>query len=139
MRGRLRLLLVLAAPLGLVGCNSAIGTVRGKVYYNGTLLKGGTVTFVCADGRAIPTGIREDGTYVLEQVPVGNVKICVDTSSLSPKSRKGYAYEPPPGAKAPSRKSQEYVEIPGKYADPAQSGLTFAVKGGRQDHDVKLE
>jgi hypothetical protein len=62
MSRRWGLSLLLAALLGGAGCSSSPGTVSGKVSCNGTVLKGGTVTFFYANGRGFPTGIKEDGS-----------------------------------------------------------------------------
>ncbi len=46
----------------------------------------------------------------------------------------------PEGYKAsmPGDARKKYVKIPGKYADAAQSGLTFTSPGGNQTHDIPL-
>jgi hypothetical protein len=137
-------LLVLAASLGVAGCNSSTGDVSGKVYFGDVVVKGGMVTFFCADGRGIPTEIREDGSYTVSQVPIGKAKVCVDTSSLDPKRRKPYTYSPPAGRdKDPPGFSQPspgvYVAIPGKYAAAATTDLTCEVAGGSQWYDIKMK
>ena len=142
MRRRWALLLILAASLGAAGCSST-GTVKGKVSYHGAVVKGGTVTFFYGDGRGIPIGILEDGSYTLDRLPLGQVKVCVDTSALDPKKHKRYSYAPPPGAKAPpgfSPTSPEvYVAIPAKYADPAKTDLAYEVTAGTQTHDIEMK
>jgi hypothetical protein len=136
-------LLLVAALLATAGCSSSTGTVRGKVSCNGTMLKGGKVTFFYPDGRGIPSGIQEDGSDLLEKLPLGPVKICVDTSSLDPRQRRVYAYAPPPGMKPPPDKAPSagdlYVPIPWKYIDRETTDLTWEVKGGRQTYDIELK
>jgi hypothetical protein len=143
MGRRCGLLVLLAASLGAAGCGSASGTVKGKVSYNGAPLKGGTVTFFYPDGRGFPIGILADGTYTLDRLPLGPVKVCVDTSSLDPKKHLRYSYAPPPGAKPPPgfspTSAEAYVAIPAKYADPAKTDLTYDVTGGTQTHDIELK
>jgi hypothetical protein len=126
----------------VAGCNSSLGTVRGKVYYGDELVRGGTVTFFCADGRAIPTGIRDDGNYVVDQVPLGNARIGVDTSALDPRRKR--LYSPPPGKKVDLPGMSEpdpklYVAIPPRYAAAATTDLTCEVTGGRQYHDIRMK
>lgn len=41
-------------------------------------------------------------------------------------------------ASSPGDARKKYVKIPGKYADTAQSGLTFTSPGGNQTHDIPL-
>jgi hypothetical protein len=145
------LLLSLAASIGLFGCGGSSGTVAGKVYYKGELVKGGNVQFVASDGSARSSAIAEDGTYTIDKLHLGEAKISVDTSSFKP--QKGfYAYgskpmKPPPGQpegsgyKPPDTQelAKRYVAIPEKYIDPNKSGLKYTVKSGRQDYDIKMD
>jgi hypothetical protein len=135
---------VLAASLGALGCGSSTTTVTGQVYFGETLVKGGTVTLYCADGQGRLGGIREDGTYTIDQVPIGAVKVCVDTSALDPKRRKTYTYAPPPGKKATLPGGEEaapggYVAIPAKYATQGTTDLTFEATGGSQRYDIRMK
>jgi hypothetical protein len=142
------MVLVLLAPLGLCGCRSS-ATVSGKVSYNGVPLKGGNVTFVNSAGKpSVSTAIKEDGSYTLAKVPVGTVKIAVETASLNrPRKVQGPSYRPPPGQTAPGGFAASnavdvtrlFVAIPAHYADPEKSGLTCTVKGGKQDHPIDLK
>jgi len=131
----------------MLGCGPSTGTVSGKVTYKGQLVKGGNVTFVSAQGR--PSGsasIKEDGTYKVERVATGPVKICVETESLNPARRsKAVKYSPPPGQKAPHGfapgpdTSHLYVRIPPQYKDVETTDLDYQVKGGSQTHDIQLK
>jgi hypothetical protein len=150
-RGLSLMLLGLAATIGLSGCGGSSGSIAGKVYYKGQLVKGGNVQFVASDGSARSSPIGEDGTYTIDKMRLGDAKISVDTSSFKP--QKGvFAYgskpmKPPPGQpegsgyKPPDTQelAKRYVEIPEKYSDPNKSGLTYTVKSGRQDYDIKME
>jgi hypothetical protein len=147
--GRWGTLLALLALAGMSGCGSHTGNVSGKVYYNGQLLKGGSVTFVSTTPGK-PSGttqINEDGTYTMPPVGAGLVKICVDTSALKPLPKdRAPKYSPPPGQTAPGGlggpredTSKRYTRIPEQYADPDKSGLTLEVKGGAQEHDIQLK
>jgi hypothetical protein len=150
-------LIVLAAA----GCGRKTGTVSGKVTLNGEPLKGGNVSFVRSDGVPTKSGtIAEDGTYKIEDVPVGNATVVVETSSLKPMFGGGGAKgpggkpgggvapknEPPPGAQvgehyqpgsAPNN-AERYVAIPAKYEDAAQTSLHYEVKAGPQDYPIPL-
>jgi len=148
--------------IALAGCGPSVGALTGKVTYNGTPLKGGSVTLVPdGGGPSFSTQIQEDGTYNFTQVKAGNYKVCVETASVKGSaSQAGPSYggksfggkdkykfknEPPPGAKvpegyrpaepyggSPAERMKRYVEIPDKYADPGQTPLTVEVKGGPQ-------
>jgi len=141
----------LLASIGAAGCRApATGSVSGKVYYNGKVLKGGYVSFLPAEGQAAPPAtIQEDGSYSVPKVLAGPVKICVDTSSLNPANRPaGSRYKPPPGQKPPSGFGEggdpaelikRYTWIPPKYSQPDMTTLTYTVTAGAQEHDIKLD
>ncbi len=131
--------------LGLAGCGGPVGAVSGKVSYKGETLGGGTIMFIAEDGRALGRSIiAPDGTYLIDKVPSGLVKITVETKSAKsakpPPQWKGKNI--PPEAQKGMYKGQEnqgkYVEIPAKFADVSQSGLTYQVTGGSQTHNVDL-
>jgi hypothetical protein len=110
------------AALALCGCGGS-GDVSGTVKYQGKPLPTGTIMFY-----GDPTGVWrseiKEGQYSIENVPTGTVKITVILPA--PITMKGL----PAPAKVPP--------IPGKYADPGQSGLTYQVHSGQQTHDVEL-
>src|SRR5262245_47013894 len=94
-------LLVLLAVM-TSGCGPGVGTVSGKVFYQGKVVKGGNVTFVSSEGRpSLSATINEDGSYSVPKITAGAVKICVDTKSVNPSAAKGVKYSPPKGMKAP--------------------------------------
>jgi hypothetical protein len=138
----------LAAWVFAVGCDGPKGTVTGSVKYKDQVVKGGTVTFVGADGKGGGSSpIAEDGTYTITDVPVGDMKIAVETVSMKPSGMdKGHQYKPPkeappeaaggmPGGKAKDR----FVPIPDSYSDVHTSGLTYTVKPGKQDYPIVLK
>jgi hypothetical protein len=140
--------LFLPAILFLSGCGSGSkGTITGKVYYGKQLVRGGRVTFMNAAGKgAASSEISKDGTYTISKIPVGEVQIGVETESIK---RKGDVRQskPPEGMEGPSRSGgwmtpeeakERYTWIPTKYSDPKESGLTYTVKSGNQEYDLKL-
>ena len=136
---------LLVLSLGMFGCNSPIGTVSGKVYYKNVALKGGNVTFFTADkSTSLISPIGEDGSYRVENLPVGVVKISVETKSLKKRANLP-KNAPPPGMKGGRRETTDpkdlarrFVAIPELFASPETSGLTYTVQGGNQTHDIKL-
>src|SRR5262249_54572371 len=138
---RFLVMLLLAAAVGAAGCSSGgTGTITGKVYYLDVPLKGGNVTFVSTDGkRTISTSIKEDGTYTLERVPAGNVKICVETESMNPAGKTRVTYSPPkdqsgvgynPGQQGGpdlQEMTRRYRQIPEKYKDPNSTDQEYKV------------
>ena len=135
--------------LAATGCGSQ-GSVSGKVSYKGEALGGGTVVFT-SEGRASDSSpIALDGTYHINKIPTGPVKVAVETKSARPIAadpRRPNMPTPPPdqmpagGTSAygtPGAPTGKYVWIPDDYGDPAKSGLTYDVKPGSQTKDFDL-
>jgi len=144
--------LVLLAALCLSGCGPSTGSVTGIVTYNGSPLMGGTVTFIHTEkNQSLIAEIGEDGTYTIDKIPVGPVKIVVETKSLKPPQggRPGSSipdYKPPKDAPTSgftppdrSEKAKRYVAIPDSYASAETSGLTYTVTAGSQTFEIPLK
>jgi len=85
--------------------------------------------------------IKEDGSYQVEKVPVGEAKIAVTNRSLRAAASMPKGSAPPgkqSGSISPEEAKRRYVPIPTKYETPDTSGLTYAVKSGPQEHDIPL-
>jgi hypothetical protein len=116
------------------GC-PRLGQVTGKVLYKDKPLPSGTVLFVGPDGRRRGfSPIGPDGTYHIEKVPVGPVKIAVVSE---PRVPPGLMNAPGPGPPSDPPKN-DYVPIPTRYKDAEQSGLAYTVEAGRQTHNLAL-
>lgn len=162
---RLALLCLLALPLSLLaaGCGKE-GTVSGKVYYKGELLKGGMVTFFPESAKAgdFRSPIGEDGSYSIPKVPPGSAKIAVMVGIPTPppsifkgrsaeRAEKAYkskmTSEEAKKAATPKDKDAPFnplasgytSPLPEKYSDPDKSGLTVNVTGGKMTHDIKMD
>jgi hypothetical protein len=134
--------------LTAAGCGS-YGSVSGKVTYKGEPLGAGTVLFY-SEGQATGNSqIGPDGTYKIDKIAAGPVKIAVETASAKPTKRPPGMPTPPPEAMAkdgsssplynPQNQSKgKYIPIPEDYGDPSKSGLTMTVTGGAQPHDIDL-
>lgn len=146
-----RWLIRLVPVLGLVatGCGSSTATYSGKVSYKDSPVKGGNVTFVSEEGKfPVSSPIAEDGSYTVANVPVGKVKICVETESFNMSGRAiPPSYKPPDEANAPkgyrppdlSARAQRYVAIPKHYAEAESTPLSITVSGGSHKYDIKLQ
>ncbi len=138
--------LTLALSLAAAGCGGggSKANVSGKVYYKDAPLKGGNVTFVDSNKQSYMAEIQEDGSYSVEKIPPGEVKISVETNSLRPPNAMVLKNRPPAaeegGYKPPdyAARAKRFVAIPDQYADPDHSGLAYTVKSGKQEHDIKL-
>jgi hypothetical protein len=144
----LRAGLVVLAILGIGGVGSApaadrkdeTGTITGKVTFRGKPLPGGTIAFHPSRGKPLVGKIRPDGTYTVKDVPVGKVRVTVETESVRPKPKVPSSIPPGSGEPIPKRgKEPKYARIPDKYAKPETSGLTCDVRGGNQTLDLALE
>jgi hypothetical protein len=146
---KVAMLLPFLLALAAAGCGSSTGRVSGKVYEKKTPLKGGNVTFLSADKQFGKTAeIQEDGSYTLDELPPGDMTICVETSSLNPARSTFIPKNAMPKDVAgdgdfqptdPRAAAQRYVPIPARYADPETSGLKYTVQKGKQQHDIQLE
>jgi len=141
--------------LALSGCKPPAkvkNEVTGKVTYKGTLVTGGTITFVSTTAGLgdLPCEIKADGTYVAVNVPTGAVKLVVETDSvkliddkqmeeakktMKPEDFKSWMANLEQNRKADGR---TYVKIPKIYADKKQTPLTYTVQEGRQEHNIDL-
>jgi hypothetical protein len=135
------------------GCGSSSGRVSGKVTYKGTTLHGGTVTYYGPgeNAWAKTAHIQDDGSYMIDDVPKGASRISVETQTVKPNTAaKSMAARMTKGANIPpemaehspmaqASQADKYVAIPPKYAKPETSGLTYEVKGGKQEHDIPLD
>jgi hypothetical protein len=141
MRNLLRTIAGLAfvtAVLLPTGCSPSSTTASGKVTYQGKPVVWGSVTLVAADGSVHQAGIEPDGTYTVSNVPVGSVKVGVESSAPpvpGVRGRDGDARgsvpppAPPPGA---------WFPLPANLSDPAKSGLTIEIRKGQPANiDVK--
>jgi hypothetical protein len=123
--------------LAAVGC-AGRGDVSGKVTYQGKPLVFGTVQFEASDKTIKQANIKEDGTYSIPGVPVGEAKVAV--SSLNPQSSD---FQPLQREGQPPRKPRKPVvgwfPIPSDYEDLSKAKLTFTVKRGQNPYDIDLK
>ena len=162
-----RSLLVLGAFLltGVVGCGSGKGSVSGKVTLDGKPLPAGNISFLGPKGQAVTADIK-DGQYTASNVPTGDVKVTVQTSSIKTEadsllasSRNSSVGRNPATSKLPAgvkehvqaevarnadmaKRGKEllsrYRPLPDKYSKPDTSGLHVAVNRGENSFDVPL-
>lgn len=133
--------MLLLIPLA-AGCGGgqAKGTVSGKVTYRDKPLPSGIVTFIPETGAPVHADIQGDGSYRMSNAPLGPVKIGVQTKSAqdaapsSPMPRNPTDY-----GKLQSAMMDKESLIPAKYTDPNNSGLTYTVTKGKQQHDIDLK
>jgi hypothetical protein len=121
----LALLVSGAACVACAGCASSgdTGDISGVVKFHGQPLPAGTISFINDRNGARVGIIQPDGTYSVSGMPTGTARITV--VAPLPLTKLGKA-------------SPKVVAIPTKYADPAESGLSYTVVQGTQTHAVDL-
>jgi hypothetical protein len=110
------------------GCSSEnpIGTVAGKISFNGKPVVAGNVNFRSAKGVGAQAEI-EDGTYRVDgSLPVGEYSVFVNPPLPEPQ---------PPGKPAAAPMA---FEVPQKFQDAGTSDLKVTVKGGKNDIPVDI-
>ncbi|MDR3198031.1 MAG: carboxypeptidase-like regulatory domain-containing protein [Planctomycetaceae bacterium] len=127
--------LVLLFSICLIGCNSGLKKLSGRVTYadNNEPLETGIVCFV--NGSTFARGIIEaDGKYTAgsftenDGLPPGTYQVFVDAAKKSL------------GKKTPDADDFEYQQlIDPKFSRPETSGLTFVVKDSTNQFDFKVD
>ena len=136
----------------LVICGMGCGQRAYEIPDSGATLEG-SVTY---DGKPVPMAlivvrsetatadarIVEPGKYKVPSVPIGKVKIAVDTDAMRGEliSRSmAQAYKGPGGqSSAEAGKKLSFIAVPGKFADPDSSGITFEIKKGANIFDIVI-
>jgi hypothetical protein len=124
--------------LVVVGC-AGRGDVSGKVSYKGKALVFGTVQYEASDKTIKQANIKEDGSYFIPGVPVGEAKVAV--SSQNPQSsafqplHRGENLPPP----KPRPKLPGWFPIPEEYSDLSKPKLSYTVNRGQNTYDIDLK
>lgn len=121
--------------LAAAGCAPSRATLSGKVTMRGKPITAGTVVFVGANNQIATGKLDEEGRYVAQRVPMGSLKVAVQT--LRPKQLQTMA-EQSKGASGLPNRLKNLVPVPQKYADPETSGLTCEVNQSQLEHDIDL-
>ena len=135
MTQRLHVLAVWALSSGLLGCSpyesrlSETGaTLEGEVKYGAEKVPMALVVVVGPKGQA--TGqIEEGGRYKVENAPLGEVNIGVNTDAMkgqmiSQQMASSYKGPGKGGSRAPAPR---FVAVPAKYWEPETSGVTTTI------------
>jgi len=134
----------------LVGCGYGVkeerlpetgATLTGTITYGNEKVHYAEVRAVSATSSAIGA-VGEDGRYKIENVPLGEVKLTVNTdaakgdytSATMSKSYKGPKGEGAVGGGAPPK----FVSVHPKYADPEKSGLKTTIQAGSNTYDITI-
>lgn len=139
--------LVVTPVLGLLflsaGCARTV-SLEGKVTYKGKPVTFGSVTVLGEDESAYSGVIERDGTYRVDGIQPGKVRVGI--TSRDPSKGGRHAALPGEETNRQSRKSvdarkqaaKEWFPIPKKLENPVASGLELTLDSGRQSHDFGL-
>ncbi|HEY1186184.1 MAG TPA: hypothetical protein VGE74_00945 [Gemmata sp.] len=139
-----------AALVTATGCGPARTDVTGTVTYKGRPVVYGTVSVIGPDQVTYYGTIQENGTFSVQGVPVGPVKLGVfspdpyfeppisaaEKARIAEARRASGATPPPLPLKPPKGK---WFRLPGKYADPLASGLTAEAAPGGAGIELRLD
>jgi len=103
------------------------------VTYLGKPVVWGSITLRAVDGSMHQIGIEPDGTYQLENVPVGLATVGVSSPDPRPSARQNDGRTTPPTPPPPGA----WFPLPSKLGDPSTSGVTLQVGSGPADIDLK--
>jgi len=123
----------------VTGCGSQKGpksSVSGKVTYKGENVAG-MVSFVGPDNKEVPSPIKGDGTYQVDDPPIGQVKVVVKgmLGGTVPGVQKGG----PTGGELPSMPGMaKGANPPAKYGSADKTPLSTEIKPGKQTYDITL-
>jgi hypothetical protein len=116
-------------------------TLEGSITLNGNPIPLALI-IVRSQSATSDSVVREEGKYKVPSVPLGLVKIGVDTEAMRGEvinRRMASAYKGPDGKAAESQVNKlKFVPVPTKYSDPDTSGLEFEVKKGVNTFDIVL-
>jgi hypothetical protein len=117
-------------------------TLTGTITYNGAQIEFAQVTVRGAKGENAIGIVGEDGKYKVENAPLGDVTIAVNTAAqqgafTAKMMAQGAAAADP---NAPKKRSDpKFVNVPEKYYEPEKSGLKTTIQKGENTFDIKVE
>jgi hypothetical protein len=140
-----------ALALCVIVLASCLGPKEERLPETGATLEG-TITYgsetihfaqiqAMGDGKSAIGRIGEDGRYRIENVPLGDVTIGVNTaaakgefmSMIQSRANKG------PESKGKANVSlPKFVDVPSVYYNPDKSGLKTTIQKGTNTYDVKI-
>jgi hypothetical protein len=149
---RTRVSALLVVLLVVPGCGVPRARVHGTLKYEGKPLGGAIITFFSADNAAFSARTHSDGTYQVDRVPQGTVRVSVQIPQPRPKPRtepKGVlkadqeaglktSWEGKEGKQA-NDPAAPRIKLPVRYGNPDTSELSFELKEADQDYSIDLK
>jgi hypothetical protein len=134
-------LAVLGLGLLLAGCGPRVheiaypetgATLEGTVTYGNEKVEAALVVAQNESGSAAGF-VDENGRYKLENVPLGEVSLAVNTEA-----GKGQAMGKIMAQSQGKGKAPKLIDVPKNYADPAKSGITTTINKGPNTYDIVI-
>ena len=118
-----------------MGCGPGRGDLSGKVSYKGTPVKFGSVLVEGSDGVSKQGAINPDGTYLVEAIVAGSVKVAVLSPEPTEKKMRKLKEET-----APKVDKTGWMLLPPMYEKFETSGISTQVKAGtKHTYDIELK
>lgn len=134
-------LLILAFAVAFTGCTryeyrlpETGATLEGTIKYNGETVQMAQINVLSEKGQSL--GVIEDGRYKVERVPLGDIKIGINTEA----ERGNFIGQSMARSKGVSTgPALKFIALPAKYWDADTSGVTTTVKKGKNTFDIVLK
>ena len=138
-RNNIALLLAMIC-IWMTGCGPSTGDISGTVSFEGKQLPSGRITFLCEGGdKPVLMSVIDDGSYVINDAPIGNAQVTVETFETTTTAVPNMIASPsPPDQEGQASSSTEYVRIPTRYKARSTSGLKHEIVAGDQARDFEL-
>jgi hypothetical protein len=108
-------------------------SLEGTITYGGVRVPFAMVTAMGDNGMA--TGhVQEDGRYLIANVPLGEVRIAVDTAAAKDEYVSKVMAESRGTGKSPSK----FIDVPAKYRAVDTSGLKTTINKGVNTYDIVI-
>lgn len=133
------------ASVVLSGCGDMPrGRIHGIVKFQGKPLSKASLIFLAKDNRTYLADIKPDGSYEVDGVALGPVKVSIQQFQPRPVPKSEKAAPKEEIEKKDSGRRDEEPKavgptLPAQYADPDKSGLTFELKQADQEWSVDLK
>jgi hypothetical protein len=121
------------------GCSPSKAIVTGTVSYKGQPVPAGEIHFIGDDGQSRSSVITREGTYQVDDAPVGPVVVTVVATKLVNKTDGPLPSPTGTDVAAPTPKIVEVSLVPSKYNDKQTSKLRYTVARDRQTINVELQ
>jgi hypothetical protein len=126
----LALLVVSCGPQG-VRYPETGATLEGTVSYGNDAV-GAALVIAQNDSGSATAFVDDDGRYRLQNVPLGEVHIGVDTAAGKGQAVGKFMAQ----AQGKAKGAPKIVDVPAKFADPAKSGIATTISKGTNTYDI---